>query len=238
MFSRLAMLSVLGTLLAVASVAQADLLLDDPNAMPGWSGQQEFFKTDGVFLINVKVGYAVYAPGKFDDTFSITDPSGGSDYVYAYQVLNLLNPGSEEISKLSVGLIPLNGAHNIGMVTSLPVPVGAIVPTGLHLSGSSARWNFDDPTILYGEQSVVLFFTSPNAPRWLSGSVQDGGPCGHESDSIAGAGADHVGVLPGWRRSRHRGLVSSPEGCSLTLSNQVTAITLQPRLSLRLKWGL
>ena len=169
--------TVLATFLAIGSSnAFGDLLFNDPNALAHWSGERNLTASDGTFSINATVDFAVYAPGKFNATFGSADLSGGAEYVYAYQVFNVTDAASEEISKLSVGLVPLSGAHNIGIVTSPPVLSGGVVPDIYRLSGGSARWNFDDPTIAYGDHSPVLFFTSPDAPRWLSSSVQDGLP--------------------------------------------------------------
>jgi hypothetical protein len=156
------------------SSALADLLCNDPNAIAAWSGEKAFTATDGTFSINAAVDFAVYAPGKFNTTFGGADPSGGTEYVYAYQIFNVTDPASEEITKISVGLLPLSGAHNIGVLTSPPVLGGGIVPDLYRLSGGSARWNFDDPTIAYGDHTAVFFFTSPDAPEWLAASVQDG----------------------------------------------------------------
>ena len=169
----LTLVLVAGGLLLAASTASGNLLWNDPQAMAGWSGTQEFFNTDGDFTIHATVQYAVYAPGQYAGV----DPSGGTEYVYAYQVFNTSEPGVEEISKLSIGISLLSGAHNIQFDSSAGAPglPGGIDPSNIRLSGSSARWNFDDNTIFYGGYSTVLLFTSAAGPRWASGSIQDGG---------------------------------------------------------------
>ena len=82
--------------------AQASLLASDPLAMAAWQGTRTFYAVDDVYTLNVTVDYAVYAPGQFPGT----DPSGGADFVYAYEIFNTLNPASVEVTILTVGLAP------------------------------------------------------------------------------------------------------------------------------------
>jgi hypothetical protein len=170
MTRRIAAAAVLGLVAGFAATADAALLMNDPAALPSWTGTRGFYQTDGTYTLDVTVDYAVFAPG----AYAGVDPSGGSEYVYAYQVRNLIDLNSVEISTLTVGILPLTGAHNLN-VDSTYALLGGLTPSTVSMSSSSARWFFGADTIDAGEWSEVLLFTSPNGPRWLSGSVADGG---------------------------------------------------------------
>lgn len=155
------------------SLAWGSLMHEDPLAMSAWRGTETFYSTDGSYELNVEVDYAVYAPG----TYPGADPSGGTDYVYAYEARNLIDSASAEVSVLTVGLAPKNGARNIVADSSSGAPgtPGGVVPGSTRIGSTSARWYFTSDPIVYGEDSAALVFTSPHGPRWMTGSVADGG---------------------------------------------------------------
>ncbi|MEA3367807.1 MAG: PEP-CTERM sorting domain-containing protein [Planctomycetota bacterium] len=157
------------------SAALAAPLVSDPNAMSAWQGTQAFSASDVGATLQVDVEYAVYAPGAYGA--SGTDPSGGSDYVYAYQAFNDQG-GTSPLSTLTVGLGTGSGAANIGSDPSSGTP-GGTAPTVSAFSGappSSAGYYFWRNTIdPPAEYSEVLLFTSPNGPRWASAAVVDSG---------------------------------------------------------------
>ncbi len=168
-----AALAAAGIVIVISSPTQAALLSGDPNALPAWQGTQSFFNTDGFFTLDVTVDYAVYAPGQYGGT----DPSGGTQFVYAYQVSNNANPVSVGVSQFSVGLIPGSGAANQGEDASVGAPglPGGISPDAQSLGATGARWFFIADTVDFADHSTVLLFTSPNAPQLVSATVADGG---------------------------------------------------------------
>jgi hypothetical protein len=107
------------------------------------------------------------------------DPSGGSDYVYAYEIFNGVSGGNAIDLNLSVGLalggIP-NGSTNI---TNDPgTPAGGLAPNvSTFVPGSdpeqSAIWSYNNG-LAVGANSDILIFTSPFAPQFIQSSMQGG----------------------------------------------------------------
>jgi hypothetical protein len=157
--------------LLMPAVSRAELINYFGNAMPGWSGT---LPLSGSSLPTVAVEYAVFAPGSFNVAFGGGDPSGGTQFVYAYQLLN--NAASPRaVTKFTVGLDP--GAAPSGIMEmndpNLPAGVGTSVVPALAPTMSpytSAVWTFN--TIGIGAKSEILLFTSPWDPKWLSGTVK------------------------------------------------------------------
>jgi len=168
---------VAAVLVGLGGAADASPLVSDPNAMPVWQGTQRFYATSGVATLQVDIEYAVYAPGNY--SLSGTDPSGGTKFVYAYQVFNDLL-GNAPVSTFSVGLDPTANVANIGSDAGSGTP-GGTAPTASAPSGTpptSAVWYFflntiDPPPA--NEYSAVLLFTSPYGPQWAPASVLDSG---------------------------------------------------------------
>ena len=121
------------------------------------------------------VEYAVYQAGDYED--SGTDPSGGTEYVYAYQIFNDL-AGDVLVSSFSVGLDSAADPDDIGSDAGSGT-AGGTAPSASAFSGSpptSAVWYFFNDTIdPPGEYSEVLIFTSPNGPQWAPATVMDSG---------------------------------------------------------------
>jgi len=172
------MAAVVITLLLAGS-ALAGPIADDPNAILAWRGTQPFYvEGTGPFIgatLDVDVEYAVYQAGDYED--SGTDPSGGTEYVYAYQVFNDLT-GNRPVSNFSVGLDPASGAANI-RVDAGAGTLGGTAPSFAGFSGTpptSSVWYFFNDTIDPPDgYSEVLIFTSPNGPQWAPATVMDSG---------------------------------------------------------------
>ncbi len=173
--------TVMAMLLGCAGLATAGPIADDVNAIPAWRGTQNFYvEGTGLFTgatIDVDVEYAVYQPGDYGG--SGTDPSDGTEYVYAYQIFNDL-AGNEPVSSFSVGLDAGADPDDIGSDAGSGT-TGGTVPSASAFSGSpptSAVWYFYlntiDPTPT-NEYSEVLLFTSPYGPQWAPGSLLDSG---------------------------------------------------------------
>ena len=168
--------TVMAVLLALSGTAAASTLVSDLNAMPLWQGTQQFNATSGVRTLQVDAEYAVYAPGNYGLS---ADPSGGTEFVYAYQVFNDLL-GNAPVSSFSVGLDPTANVANIGSDATSGTS-GGTAPTASVFTGSpptSAVWYFFNDTIdppPANEYSTVLLFTSPYGPQWAPATVMNGG---------------------------------------------------------------
>lgn len=176
---------LMGLMIAVllagsASVAWGGPLPLDPNAMGGANQGTKFFQNiGGPVTLTVNVEYAVYAPGQFTKTFGAgSDPSGGTQYVYAYEAFNMnVPPNPRSLGILTVGLRQGAQAQNIEY---LPVIYGnyGLLPVTSSFGGtppSSARWDYTGHTIPVGQNSQILLFTSPLSPSPITSSVVGGG---------------------------------------------------------------
>ncbi len=164
------------------SVAKGGLLATDSAAYNDgtttWRGTQPFTSFG---LLDVNVDYAVYAPGQFQLSSALqnpTDPSSGTQYVYAYQLLNDVG-GTLPVTAFSVGFTDVGdtdagteGANklvsNVGYIS--PFPAGA-VPSNTAYNGQSAVWNYAT-ALTTGTESAVLVYTSPYPPETDFASVQ------------------------------------------------------------------
>ena len=190
--------------LLTAALAQGGILDGDLNALPGWNGTtllSGIDPIDGSYKVAADVDYAVYAPGQFNLTFGAgSDPSGGTEYVYAYQMHNRSAGESSAIESLEVGLDGDSGrpGHFVEPLTDpSPLPLGYVsflddvlygdfgldpdfsraVPPSGPPSPTSMRWDFEQgqqATLLPGMSSDILLFTSPAEPEWDSATI-DGG---------------------------------------------------------------
>jgi len=160
----------------LAGAASAGLLLDDPRGLVGWKGTVRFEALPNLF---VDVEYNVYAPGPdFETSFGTgTDPSHGAQYVYAYQILNNVNPNPDPVkdyvTSFSVGLsdkdeepanigsVAVTGGTNPALKYFSPAP--PLVP-------STATWKFI-PSMKYPAFSNILIYTSPYGPELDNATV-------------------------------------------------------------------
>ncbi|MDP6380363.1 MAG: PEP-CTERM sorting domain-containing protein [Phycisphaerae bacterium] len=168
-------LVVVGALALFSGFSTAAALVDDTNAIAAWQGTKSFFAFDAGLhaILSVDVEYAVYGPGDYGGI----DPSGGTEYVYAYQIFNDL-AGNVPVTLLSVGINPDANPTIIGQDSTAGTPGGTPL-TFAAFSGTpptSAIWYFtsnpiDPPT----ELSQVLLVTSIHAPEWHMSTISSGG---------------------------------------------------------------
>ena len=174
-------------LLALGAVASGGVLQADPNALSLWQGITNMHNSFFTLSVNADVEFAVYEPNAGDSNFDATfgpgaDPTGGSEYVYAYQIFNLTTDSSS-VTALTVGLDgdePFNMGTtlgNIGFVAGtgdVSPSAGYLAPSDGLTSPTSARWAFS--VLPVGESSDVLYFTSPAQPESDSATVTGSWP--------------------------------------------------------------
>jgi MYXO-CTERM domain-containing protein len=168
--------AAVGLAIGVSSSAFAGFIATDPAAMPAWRGTQNF--NNGV--INANVDYAVYAPG----AYGAADPSGGTRFVYVYQLFNI--SATRAVSNLTVGIEDAAlSAFDGGFDATRPT-FGGVIPlfqdslAGTAFPSSSFRSIFQTvggpfTKVNPGQHSQVLLFTSPFAPQLYASSVIDEG---------------------------------------------------------------
>ncbi|GAB4196392.1 MAG: hypothetical protein Kow00105_10540 [Phycisphaeraceae bacterium] len=177
MLTRTSRKGVLGltvaAMLAVGGHAEAGILAANSGAaIPAFTGSQVFTDNFFGFSVSATVDYAVFAPGAFNIAFPGQDPSGGADYVYAYQIENItgINPATP-ITQFTVGLDGDEPLGPVGFVSS----VGLVDPNNAAYVGSgppSVAWDFAGAgNIPVNSSSAVLIFTSAAAPEWDSATV-------------------------------------------------------------------
>ena len=162
-------------LVALCGAAWSATLMTDPAAMAGFQGSKIYQATEGGRVLEVRVEYAVYAPGNYPGN----DPSNGTGYVYAYQIFNDIEAQSSGVSSFTVEIPEFGDPARptvIGYDANYMDAGGTgVVPTLFAVTSDSAAWTFLLDTIDATEHSKVLFFASPVGPDWGTGSVQDGG---------------------------------------------------------------
>jgi hypothetical protein len=134
-------------------------------------------------LLKANVEYAVYAPGHFSSSAALgfpADPSGGVDFVYAYQILNDQG-GNQSVINLNVGF---------SEGTELPANIGFIAAAGGQVPSTfefipagnpktSAKWDYLAANVLaVGAHSDILIYTSPKGPEFDNASIQGGSSLG------------------------------------------------------------
>lgn len=117
--------------------------------------------------IHAIVEYAAYAPGTFDVPGAV-DPSGGTEYVYAYQLFNTGGAQDNTLSVLTIGVKNVN--HWVDKSA-----LAGLAPSGMPLLASSIRADFVAPEIGFGQNSDLLLYTSPLAPGFRPATVANGG---------------------------------------------------------------
>jgi hypothetical protein len=160
-----------GVVVLVLACSANGSLVTDPYGMNGgspgqWQNTVRFESSPKRVSVNVE--YCVYAPGQFGLSFSGEDPTGGTDYVYAYQIFNTVSPhpypsDKAPVRSFSVGVDQVK--DQVANLSYLVDDPNHKYPTGVVLGLDSARWNFEDPNdVEYGYVSDILFYTSPFAP--------------------------------------------------------------------------
>ncbi len=206
MYSHTSRIGVIGlavsVLLGSGGIAEAGLLsANSGGAIPAFTGTQFFDDNFFGFTVSANVDFAVFSPGTFAAAFPGQDPSGGADFVYAYQIQNL----DTDVTQMTVGL---DGDEPLGSIGFVAGP-GLVDPTATSfatpLPSTSARFDFTAPgAIPNGSSSAVLFFTSSAAPHLDSATVAAGWSNMHDLPSplpepatlglvLAGAGMMIVG---------------------------------------------
>lgn len=169
-----------------AGSVRAGLLVGDPNA--SISGTESFSGGNPIFqTLIADVDYAVYAPGDFGTSATLgfpaaADPSGGTEWVYAYQINNDLG-GQLRVAALSIQLVPgviSNIATNVSHTSSTPagglepdawsfIPIAVDPPTNV-------KWSFANTPhlLLVGLESDILLFTSPFEPTFRGAGITGG----------------------------------------------------------------
>lgn len=177
MFTKASRMGVLGlaasALFIGVGTAEAGLLSSNSGgAIPAFTGSQVFSDDFFGFTVSSNVDFAVFAPGAFGVAFPGQDPSGGTDYIYAYQIENVsLLVAATPVTQFTVGL---DGDEPLGAIGSVG-GLGLTDPTNAAYVGAgptSAAWDFTSPgTLGVGSSSAVLFFTSAKAPELDSATV-------------------------------------------------------------------
>ncbi|MEM9353856.1 MAG: hypothetical protein AAGA92_12645 [Planctomycetota bacterium] len=165
-----------------------------------WRGTQNLVAAPSIIpnsAIDSVVDFAVFAPGGFQSYLDVsfpgqgfTDASGGSEFVYAFQVtanaptqVRALNAGID----LGANLGTLGGPQAV-------VGSGDSTPTGAStFNDTSVRWDWGDFALLdSGETSDVLYYTSAFGPQpdqvtvasQFNGNQADSGPADFASPGI------------------------------------------------------
>lgn len=158
----------------LSSAALAGPLASDPFAIPGWKGTTFFDSALDPNLapnaVKVNVDYAVYAPGAYGASGGV-DPSGGTKYVYAYQLFSV----GSNYSILTVGILPPSQADAGQPGSDATKPqLGGVAPLAALDLVSSMFYNWGSlPT--NGTFSRVVLFTSSFPPTNVSSSVNASG---------------------------------------------------------------
>jgi len=163
-----------------ACFANAGPLPTDAAAIPAAQGSAIFSGTTGAATLTAKVEYAVYAPGMFSTSAALAfppDPSGGSDYVYAFEIFNDQG-GNARVLNLSVDLAP---DQNPTIVTHNPsTPEAGLAPNLSQMipvvgnPKTNVKWSWTTSLFNVGLHSDILLMTSPFAPHFVLSSMQGG----------------------------------------------------------------
>lgn len=133
----------------------------------------------GTNVVGAIVDWAAFAPGKFalylaDEGIAGPDPSGGTDVVYAYQVVNVVAaiPG---IASVTVGKDVADALGAVQAPSFVPANGGSeVAPSGGGNTGTSMAWQFGGNAVNVGETTGLLVFNSPFAPEFDHLTVASG----------------------------------------------------------------
>ena len=155
----------------------------DPAAMPDWQGSVNFSGSNPPLFnetLEVTVDYAVYAPSSFASSAALNfpaDPSGGTNFIYAYQLIHS-TAGSANVANLSVGFSPGAIPNSSTWIGSDPAGLASPVSPLFEslIDGGSgykqnALWVFF-PNLGGNNYSEILYFASEFAPGWINASMQ------------------------------------------------------------------
>ena len=182
---------ILAVLALFAGSAKGGLLVADANATI--SGTELFSGGNGFQTLIADVDYAVYAPGDFGTSAVLglpagDDPSGGIEWVYAYQIDNDVG-GEKGVLALSIDLPPgviTNIFTNVSHTST--TPAGGLDPNAFEFipiavdPPTNVKWSFTvvGNLLNLGLQSDILLFTSPFGPTFrnaaMAGTTASGAP--------------------------------------------------------------
>jgi len=136
-----------------------------------YSGTTTFNLSNGTSILNVDVEYAVFAPGNYAGN----DISGGSDYIYAYQIFSD-STSNVTADFFSVG-IPIGSSINAVGIDAAYGILGGVSPTAFKFP-QSAGYLFYPSVINPDRHSTVLLFSSVHLPTMGFGTISGGGLSG------------------------------------------------------------
>ena len=149
-------------------------LYNDSAAMTGFADRVSFDITLSGVELKADVEYAVYAPG----TYPGNDLTGGSKYIYAYQIFNI-NPSDVAIDFLSVGIISSSTVDTIYSDDTYGNRPGfGVEPSTSTIFAQSAAFIFAGEDLNPKKWSSVLIFSSTHSPTIGFGTISGGGLCG------------------------------------------------------------
>ncbi len=179
----------------LANAVHAGPLVGDPAAL--FSGTQPFSGFNGFKWVKADIDYAVYAPGAFSTSGPLhlnspPDFSGGTEYIYAYEIFNTGTSLDAHVASLSVGLFPNGVSDNATLIGHVPDPSSAgAAPVASNFNPAAAAtpkvnafWSFSQfpATLGFGQHSEVLIFASPNPPSFKVSSITGGFATGASAD--------------------------------------------------------
>ena len=172
--------------LCLIGQASAGILAAAANdeAIAGWKGTRTMTgPVVGTHYVNALVDFAVFAPGDFQDflddpddnpitinPISYSDPSGGTEVVYAFQIFN--GDSNPYLTNITAGIDASDPVNNVAWITG----TGMRTPSGNTFPGTSIRWNFATSAtrINDNQSSLILLYTSPRLPEWDHGQTGTG----------------------------------------------------------------
>jgi len=172
MFGKWSAVLILGVLAVSASSAWAGALAGDPLAyfdgVTTWHGTTVMTGTGSSAGFSAAIDWCVYGPGDYPGSYV----AAANEFVYAYQIFVT---GAEPLAKLTVGMLDSNEANDISNDATL---VAGEAPSSAYFLApppnlDSAIWEFT--SLIPGDNSDGLVYSSVNAPLMFFGSIQDTG---------------------------------------------------------------
>lgn len=157
-------------LLSLSRCSLAGPLANDPAALAQFRGTAHFNANN---VLKVDLDYAVFPPGTYpNDNSSGHDPSGGIEYVYAFQAFNV--SATRTLTTIGITLTKCSGTHHLMLDPLHPTQNGS-APSDLLILPDSITIDFLEIQLAPGSHSPVILFTSWNPPSWVLSAAQDGG---------------------------------------------------------------